>query len=361
MATAVVSIICIAMIVVGGMSLSQGILTSADSTALSVEGIALREGEIMRTDLVGVDASLPSYDTLLATFENNGQVKLASFDRWDFIVEYYDDSDSFNVNWLPYVEGSPAENQWYKTGISLNGGPEAFEPDILNPEEQLDLGAILEPIAGYRAIKMTIVTPNGIAPTLVCGPPTLTAHTETVTLVGIDYFMLKGWTPADGSAVTETTDRIGNRVTGRWLLHDDNDDSRYARHLFPLSNVNEISASTWTVRYRGRAYGWVSGTWWNASLNIDVIIRRADGTIREVIDTEVAAASFYTRNFWINISASYSFPGYTVVDNTDYLEIAYYGVSDFPGPSGSSYIRLRVDDGSLPETSQTRIQGIEWS
>jgi hypothetical protein len=199
--------------------------------------------------------------------------------------------------------------------------PEAFEPNIFNPGEQLNLEARLNPAAGYRAIKITTVTPNGITLIIVCGPPTLTAHSETITLAGTNYYMFRGWTPANGSAITETTYGIGSRVTGRWLLHNSISPSRYARHLFPLSNINMISASTWTVYYRGRADGWASGTVGNASLNIDIIIRRADGTIRQTIASDVAEAVFTSRNNWINISATYNFPGYTVVDETDYLEI----------------------------------------
>ena len=51
MATAVVSIICLALIVLGGMTMSQGILTSVDTAALSVEEISVRDGEIMRTEV----------------------------------------------------------------------------------------------------------------------------------------------------------------------------------------------------------------------------------------------------------------------------------------------------------------------
>ena len=43
METAVVSLICIALVVFGGMTMSQGFLTTADSTALGVEEISVRD------------------------------------------------------------------------------------------------------------------------------------------------------------------------------------------------------------------------------------------------------------------------------------------------------------------------------
>lgn len=361
MTTAVVCIICIAMIVVGCMTISQGILTSADTAALSAQQLSVRQGDVMRTRLTGVSASLPAASVLQAVIENSGQTKLASFDKWDCIVQYYDSSDNYYVKWLPYQAGALSDNQWQKTGIFFNGLPEVYEPGILNPQERLAIEALINPSAGYRAIDMTIATPNGIAPTLVCGPPVLTAHTETVSPGGSNYYMLKGWSPADGAAVTETTDRISGNITGRWLLHNSADASVFATHLFPLSGVNQITACNWTVDYRGRADGWTAGSLVNAFLSIDIVIRQADGSVRTVVASDVARAGFTSSDNWTDISAVYGFPGYTVVNDTDYLEIDYYGNSEDEGPEGVSYLKLIVDDRSLPESSQTRIQGISWS
>jgi hypothetical protein len=360
MSTIVVCIICLALIVVGSMTLSQGMLTSADTAALSSQQQSITEGEMMRTKLTGLSATLPAADTLQAVIENSGQTKLASFDKWDIIVQYYDAADNYYVNWLPYSTGTPGDNEWQKTGLYFNGQPEAFEPGILNPGEQLGLEAILDPAAGYRAIDLTVATPNGIAPTLVCGPPVLTAHTESVSPGGTDFYMLKGWTPADGTAATDTTDRLTTWQTGRWLLYNQAYPSRSAAHLFPLSGVNHISPSTWTVYYRGRADGWGYGSISNASLSIDIVIRQADGTIRDTLASDVAPAYFTGSYQWLNISGTFNFPGYDVVDDTDYLEIDFYGNSDNYGPYGYSYIWLRVDDGSLPPSSQTRIEGLAW-
>jgi hypothetical protein len=361
MATIIVSIIVIAMIVVGAMTLSQGVMTSADTAARSVQELSVREGDIARTGLARDSAVLPAPDTLQLTLENSGQTRLASFDKWDFIVQYYDSSDIFYVKWLPYSSGVLGNNEWQQTGIYLNGQPEAFEPNILNPQEELAMQAQLQPPAGYRAISATVVTPNGIAPVVVCGPPALTGHTETVTLSGDDYYMLKGWTAADGAAVTETTDAISGGQTGRWLLHDSSVPTRLAKHVYPLSNVNEIDTATWTVAYRGRADGWADSSYTNAFLSIDVMIKRADGTVREVIATDAARAVFTAADQWLDVSAGYNFPGYKVMDETDYLEIDFYGNSEGSGPNGMSYISLRVDDGTLPAASQTRIEGISWS
>jgi hypothetical protein len=361
MTTAVVCIICIAMIVVGCMTLSQGILTSADTAALSAQQLSVREGAMMRTRLTCAGASLPASNTVRAIIENSGQTKLSSFEKWDFIVQYYDADDNYYVYWLPYHKGVLNNNEWQDTGLYYNSQMEVFEPGILNPKEQVNLEALLNPAAGYRAIAITLATPNGIAPAIVCGPTVLTTHSETINLAGTDFYMLKGWTPADDAAVTETTDLISDNETGRWLLYNSADVSRSAAHLFPLSGVNKIAASTWTVKYHGRADGWLSGSQSNAYLSIDIVIRKADGSIRESLDADVAPGYFTVINNWINISAAYSFPGYTVINDTDYLEIDFYGNSENDGPTGGSYLRLIIDDSSLPESSQTRIEGLKWS
>ena len=167
MATAVVSIICIALIVLGGMTMSQGILSSADTTALSVEEISTREGEIMRTELTGVSASLPAANTLEVILENSGQTKLASFSKWDFIVHYQDGDGTNYTKWLPYADGASGDNEWQKAGIFLNGQPELFEPEIVNPEEELVILAKLNPLPGDGTIGDIIIsTPNGIGESL---------------------------------------------------------------------------------------------------------------------------------------------------------------------------------------------------
>jgi hypothetical protein len=93
-------------------------------------------------------------------------------------------------------------------------------------------------------------------------------------------------------------------------------------------------------------------------MSIDILIRKSDGTIRETIDTDVARGNIRTDNgVWQTASVDYDFLGYTVVDDTDYLEIAYYGESRGDGPRNSgAYIQIIIDDPTLAEADQTRIE-----
>src|SRR3990170_2454837 len=113
METAIVSVLCIALIVIGGMTMSQGFFTSVDATASGLEQIGNRDEAIMRTDISTLSAVQPSSMFLNLTLRNSGQTKLASFDKWDLIVQYTDIGDVYHVIWLPYAS-EVGDNQWIK-------------------------------------------------------------------------------------------------------------------------------------------------------------------------------------------------------------------------------------------------------
>lgn len=163
METALVSIICIALIVFGGMTMSQGFMTSVDASTTGLEEMGQRDETIMRTELSSVSTSMPAANTLEITMENSGYTKLADFDKWDVIVQYYDGTGTYYTNWLPYTSGAPGNNKWTVSWIQLNGGAEIYEPNVFNPGEQLKITAQLSPSAGAGTTNMVVVsTPNGI-------------------------------------------------------------------------------------------------------------------------------------------------------------------------------------------------------
>ena len=162
METAIISIICIALVVFGGMTMSRGFITSVDTSTMGLEEVGQRNETILRTELSPVSTAMPSADTLEVIVENTGQTRLAEFDKWDFIVHYYDDAGVRHVEWLPYA-GTPGDNEWNVAWIRLDGAAEIYEPDVLNPGEQAMLLARLNPAAGAGTTNMVVVaTPNGV-------------------------------------------------------------------------------------------------------------------------------------------------------------------------------------------------------
>ena len=166
METAIISIVCIALIVLGGMTMSQGFLSSVDSTTTSLVEMSEQAGEIARTELSPVGAQMLSSSLLELVLSNSGQTKLNDFDKWDFIIQYYDSSSNYYVKWLPYVEGSLGDDQWTREGIYLDaaeGTPEVFEPRILNPGEEVKFRAKLNPAPGSGTVGLVVMgTPNGV-------------------------------------------------------------------------------------------------------------------------------------------------------------------------------------------------------
>ncbi|MFC1869711.1 hypothetical protein ACFLYE_00395 [Chloroflexota bacterium] len=167
METAIVSIICIALLVVGGMTMSENFLSSVDSSTVGLEQISDRGEEIMRTELATISATMTAADTLEVALRNRGQTKLTSFSKWDVIVQYYDSGGSYYVKWLPYTDNAtPGDNEWTKKGIYLDAGSETaevFEPGILNPGEEIVIRAKLNPAVGVDTTNLVVTsTPNGI-------------------------------------------------------------------------------------------------------------------------------------------------------------------------------------------------------
>jgi hypothetical protein len=153
------------------MTMSQGFMTTVDASATGLGQIGERDETIMRTGLKTLSASLVTADTLEVIVENCGQVKLADFDKWDIIIQYYDDSGSYRVVWLPYSASAPVENEWGITWIRLSGAPEIFEPNVLNPGEYMMMTARLSPAVGANTTNMVVAaTPSGIAASAYFSP-----------------------------------------------------------------------------------------------------------------------------------------------------------------------------------------------
>jgi hypothetical protein len=171
METAIVSIICIALIVFGGMTMSQGFITSVDTSTAGLEEISQRDETMIRTELTPRDTDMPSIDTLELTLENTGQTRLSDYEAWDIIVQYYDGTGTYHVEWLPYTGETLSDNKWEVVWIRLNGGNEIFEPGVLNPEEEIMVRAQLYPSVGANTTNMVVTsTPSGVTASTYFSP-----------------------------------------------------------------------------------------------------------------------------------------------------------------------------------------------
>jgi hypothetical protein len=195
----------------------------------------------------------------------------------------------------------------------------------------IDPRKIVSDVSGVYESRPTVCTTGGVAQPYYF-------HNETTTISGTPYYMLL---PATGDISGGITLSASMSTPGRKL---------WGKTVFPLSGVASMSGATWTFRYR---------TWYDASptggyahVDVDVLIRRADGTIRTTVATEVAVSTNLTSTATTR-AGTYSFTAYTVVDQTDYLEVDYY-LHAISAVSKNAY--LRIDDSALGASAQTRIE-----
>jgi len=190
-----------------------------------------------------------------------------------------------------------------------------------------------------------LVTNNGVYMTFASylnqsGPTSnqsLYAHQEQTTIAGTPYYLLN----RSSSDKTGTTLSVSVGSTGM---------KTFGSFVYSLQGVSSISASTWTVYYRAYTGG---GT---VQAFIAIYVMMSNGTTRTTISTG-AAYSANLPTSWSTLSgAAYSFPGYTVVDQTDYLKIDFGAQVYIKAGGKSAY--LRIDDNSLDVSLQTRINNV---
>lgn len=125
-------------------------------------------------------------DTLSIILSNSGPVAIAEFPTWDVLVEYYDAVGTYFIEWLNYAPHTPLNNEWTITGIYSDaafGITETFDPDILNPGEQLVMEVHLSPAVGVGEALRVMLFTEGAGNSLVTlrnTPPTLETNDPLV-------------------------------------------------------------------------------------------------------------------------------------------------------------------------------------
>ncbi len=136
-------------------------LSAQERVQASRQAMEARLLDRARTDLAPISAQISSDGTVVElTVRNAGQTKLADFDRWDMILQYYDAAGAYHVIWLPYFEGNqPALNTWSVVDISQD----VYDPGIFNPEETIVVQFKVFPEVGPGTTgRAALVTLNGI-------------------------------------------------------------------------------------------------------------------------------------------------------------------------------------------------------
>jgi hypothetical protein len=165
------AIVVIFLILFAVLTLSDTAVTSQVEVADAYSTMEARLDEQSRTSLAPVNARVDDLGQVIEMiYRNDGETKLADFDQWDLVVQYYDQTTpaTYTINWIAYTDGlALMDNQWRVMGIyedAATGKPELFDRSILNPGEELKLNVRVSPVVGEgQAVNIILATPSGIS------------------------------------------------------------------------------------------------------------------------------------------------------------------------------------------------------
>lgn len=164
METALITLICVAIIIVGTVTTMMTSVQSATTLSESLKEMEEQAADIRRTEIDAIDNADVGNDDIYVTVVNDGQTNLAQFPKWDVIAQY----ESSGTDYTTYLEYTtdvdPGDNQWTVDGIYLpDDNPEVMDSNILNPGEKVVLRIGLNPLMDSTTYgRMTISTPNGV-------------------------------------------------------------------------------------------------------------------------------------------------------------------------------------------------------
>jgi hypothetical protein len=153
-----ITIVCIALILLATVSYATSSLGSADMIGNSFKNAVEKARLIGRTDIRATGAlTNANGSAVVITLSNEGNTSLRNFRRWDVIVRYQNGATA----WIPY--STSAVPGWSDNGTFLNGGPDIFEPGILNPAETLKINVRLSPAVADNTTNLAVIsTDSGV-------------------------------------------------------------------------------------------------------------------------------------------------------------------------------------------------------
>lgn len=110
-----ITLVCIALLIIGALSLSMSALNAINTLA-----DALREQQVMSRDVMDTgitcenSTTTDSGATVTVYVHNDGKTALRNYSAWDVIVRYQDGS----TDWIPYSAATPG---WQTGGFFFSG------------------------------------------------------------------------------------------------------------------------------------------------------------------------------------------------------------------------------------------------
>jgi len=159
-----VSIVCLAVLLLGMGTLALGSFNSVDVLVYAMKDEESQAASIRQTAISSVNSTTYASGTMAdLSLENTGQVSLYDYGRWDVIVRY----ENGEVQWIPYGSSTPG---WSVKSIQIDGRAEVFNPLILDPSETITLTLKLQPAVTDNSTNVaTVATANGVSAEVVFG------------------------------------------------------------------------------------------------------------------------------------------------------------------------------------------------
>ncbi len=161
METVMVSLVSTALVIITSVTMIMSFFTSTNAMADSWKQTEQQANGIIRTEIAAIASDNYTGGLINLMIRNDGQDNLDDFPRWDIIAQYQDGKG----NYIVYTDSqTPGSNQWTVEGIFLaDNRSEIFDPNILNPGEQMNVLINLNPqLSEGESARITAATPNGV-------------------------------------------------------------------------------------------------------------------------------------------------------------------------------------------------------
>lgn len=164
METAILSLICIAVILSGGLMMAQSAMISADQLSADWKAMERRSTDIANTIISATGVVDKGAGGFEVNVKNTGQRVLGNFADWDVVVQYYDAPGNYKITRLTYTTNtSPGNNEWSVNAIHWNGVTEVYEKGLLDPREDLKLQVKpIPPLGNGKTIFIVMGTDRGV-------------------------------------------------------------------------------------------------------------------------------------------------------------------------------------------------------
>ena len=290
-----------------------------------------------------------------------------------------------NITWT-HVVGSGA-NRFMMIGISIRvvtisalsvtvgGQPATFlRSDVQGTEVRAETWYLISPESGSKTITVTLsgtckasggsVSYTGVAQTNPIDNHVGTSYAGVTPSVSLTTTVNNDWIfsnlavsgaatiLAHGSGQVHRYYQIGTGGSGpsRPAADDGDDKPTATPGLYTMSwNMSfyiDTIAQAVAFKPAPRPVGHV---------DVDILVRKSDGSIRTALATSVADSADLTSTP-TTLSGTYSMATYSVVDQSDYLEVDYY--VDVTSATSGVAAYLRIDDNALPTADQTRVANV---